>query len=408
MCRKKNLICLFLLSVVDLQRIFKRMPCGGNMSIYKRKKWIQRILLITVLALSVLFLAAVVYWNSMLGLLTRPEEIQSTAPHQETAAEISAPAETIPETTSPEETWPEVISDKAVTNIMLVGQNWREDEPNKLSDTMILCSINRNTRTMTMISILRDLYIDLPAYAGHGPGRNRINVCYALGSSWTGTSQGGMEMLAKCVEQNFGVHVDHTVEVGFDAFSAIIDALGGVKIDVSQEEAAYMTEKVGYIGAVEPGVQTLDGMEALAYARIRKIDSDRQRSVRQRTVISSLLEKCRDLSLIELHRMASAVFPYIITDMTNEEITNYVWEFLPMVKDLQLASVTIPVDNETLPGSMWHKTIDLYGYPSDVVQCNVKLNRNYLLALLLGKGEEKIPAGRFQNRSCNPVESMIK
>ena len=375
---------------------------------YQRKKWIKRILLLSVLVLSGVFLAAVAYWNSMLGLLTRPEETQPTVSQQETLAEASTPVQTIPETTSPEETWPVVVSDKSVTNIMLVGQNWREDEPNKLSDTMILCSINRNTKTMTMISILRDLYIDLPPYAGHGPGRNRINVCYALGSSWTGTSQGGMEMLAKCVEQNFGIHVDHTIEVGFDTFSAIIDAIGGVEIDVSQEEAAYMTEKVGYIGTVEPGLQTLDGMEALAYARIRKIDSDRQRSARQRTVILSILNKCRDLKLMDLHRMAAEVFPLIVTDMTNEEITDYIWELLPMVKELQLQSVVIPVDNETLPGSMWYKTIDLYGYPSDVVQCNVKLNRSYLLALLLGKEWEKIPSGQSKKSSCIMAEPMIK
>lgn len=375
---------------------------------YQRKKWIKRILLLSVLVLSGVFLAAVAYWNSLLGLLTRPEETQPTVSQQETLAEASTPVQTIPETTSPEETWPVVVSDKNVTNIMLVGQNWREDEPNKLSDTMILCSINRNTKTMTMISILRDLYIDLPPYAGHGPGRNRINVCYALGSSWTGTSQGGMEMLAKCVEQNFGIHVDHTIEVGFDTFSAIIDAIGGVEIDVSQEEAAYMTEKVGYIGTVEPGLQTLDGMEALAYARIRKIDSDRQRSARQRTVILSILNKCRDLKLMDLHRMAAEVFPLIVTDMTNEEITNYIWELLPMVKELQLQSVVIPVDNETLPGSMWYKTIDLYGYPSDVVQCNVKLNRSYLLAMLLGKEWEKIPSGQSKKSSCIMAEPMIK
>lgn len=364
--------------------------------------------LAAVLVLSGILVAAAAFWNHMLGLLTRPGEIQPTIAQQEAPAEVTLPAETIPETASPEETWPEVISDKMVTNIMLVGQNWREDEPNKLSDTMILCSLNRNTKTMTMISILRDLYLDLPAYAGHGPGRNRINVCYALGRSWTGTSQGGMEMLAKCVEQNFGIHVDHTVEVGFETFGAIIDALGGVEIDVSREEAAYMTEKVGYIGEVRPGLQTLDGMEALAYARIRKIDSDRQRSARQRTVITSILNKCRELSLMDLYRMAMEVLPLIITDMTNADITNYVWEFLPMLKELQLQSVTIPADNETLPGSMWYKTIDLYGYPSDVVQCNVKLNRNYLLALLLGKEGEKIPYGQIKKGSCNLAEPMIE
>lgn len=320
-------------------------------------------------------IAAVISWNSMLNLIGDAEETVETLSQEELDALLGT---TVPETTTPEDTWPVVESDENITNIMLVGQNWREDEQNKLSDTMILCSINRETKTMTMVSILRDLYIPLPAYAGHGPGRNRINVCYALGSTWKRTSEGGMEMLALCVEQNFGVHVDHTIEVGFETFTAIIDAMGGVEVDVTEEEARYMTEEVGYVGKIQPGLQTLYGSEALAYARIRKIDSDRQRSVRQRTVITSLIDKCRDMGLMDLLALSREILPMIITDMTNQEITNYLWELIPLVKDLKINSITIPVDNETLPNSMWSKTIDLYGYPSSVIECNTKLNGTYL------------------------------
>jgi LCP family protein required for cell wall assembly len=235
---------------------------------------------------------------------------------------------------------------------------------------------------MTMVSFLRDLYVPLPAYAGHGRGANRINVCYALGSSWKRSSLGGMEMLALCIEENFGIHVDHTIEVSFESFPRIIDGFGGVDVDVTEAEAQYMTKHIGYIGDIEPGYQTLDGMEALAYARIRKIDGDRQRAARQRTVITALIDKCRDLNLAEINKAAEYVLPCIITDMTNEEITKYILELLPILKDMELRSLTCPVDNETLPHSTWGKTIDLYGYESYVLECNRSLNGKFLRYML--------------------------
>jgi len=344
-----------------------------------------------VISLAVLLLvglaAGVLYWNRMLNMLGDAEATVPTLSQEEEAALLGTTEATIE--TEPKETWPVVVSDQNITNIMLVGQNWREDEQNKLSDTMILCSINRETQTMTLVSFLRDLYAPLPAYAGHGPGHNRINVCYALGSSWKGNSLGGMEMLALCIEQNFGIHVDHTIEVSLDSFPRIIDGFGGVEINVTEEEAKYMTEKVGYVGDIEPGLQTLDGMEALAYARIRQIDSDRMRSQRQRTVLSALVDKCRDLGMMGFHSAAEYVLPSVVTDMTNEEITNYIWELMPMVKDMKIESLTCPVDNDTLPNSMWGKELVLFGYPSYVVECNLSLNGQYLRNALGIESEEQ-------------------
>lgn len=355
------------------EEIRKDMVTSGS---GKRKKTVK-IICIAILALVLTATGAlVIYWNSMLDMIGTARKTVPTLSQEEVDALLGTTDP--PETTAPEETWPVVVSDQNITNIMLVGQNWREDEQNKLSDTMILCSINRETKTLTMVSFLRDLYIDLPAYAGHGAGRNRINVCYALGSTWKRSSEGGMEMLAKCVEQNFGIPVDHTIEVGFDAFANIIDAMGGVDVNVTEAEAEYITDHVGYAGDMEPGPQTLYGYDALAYARIRAIDGDRQRTARQRLVISSLLNKCRDLSFQELYSLAGAVLPYIITDMTQMEISNYILEFIPMLKDIQIRTYTCPVDNETLPGSYWGKTIDLYGYMSSVIECNTTSNGNFL------------------------------
>ena len=265
-----------------------------------------------------------------------------------------------------------------IVNILLIGQDRREGESRARSDSMILCTFNKQTKQLIMTSFLRDLYVPLPAYAGHSGGRNRINVCYALGSTWKRSSEGGMEMLAKCIEQNFGVHIDHTIEVSFDTFAEIINAMDGVDIILTEEEAQYLTDHVGYVGSFQAGENALMGYDALAYARIRKIDGDRQRAARQRAVVTSLIEKCRNMGLLELHDLATQILPLIITDMTSEEITDYLWELIPMVKDIKLASLTIPVDNETLPHSMWSKNIELYGYQSTVLECNLKLNAEYL------------------------------
>ena len=342
----------------------------------KKLLWISVGILLALALVGII--AATVYCNHMLGLLGKASEHTVPTLSQEELDAILGTEETVPPTTTPEDTWPQVVSDQNITNIMLVGQNYREDEPNKLSDTMLLCSINRETNTLTMVSFLRDLYVPLPAYAGHSGGRNRINVCYALGSTWKRSSEGGMEMLAKCIEQNFGVHVDHTIEVSFDTFAEIINAMDGVDVVLTQEEAEYLTDHVGYVGSFQEGENALMGYDALAYARIRKIDGDRQRAARQRTIVSSLIDKCRKMGLLELHDLATQILPLIITDMTSAEITDYLWELIPMVKDIKLASLTIPVDNETLPHSMWSKTLDLYGYPSSVLECNLTLNAEYL------------------------------
>ena len=351
----------------------------------KAKKVLKWSLISVAVLTAVALIAGGLYWNRMLNLLGDAEAEVPTLSYEEEMALLGTvePTEmTEPTgTTVPEETEPP-LPEKYITNIMLVGQNWREDEQNKLSDTMILCSINRKTKTMTMVSFLRDLYVPLPAYAGHGRGANRINVCYALGSSWKRSSLGGMEMLALCIEENFGIHVDHTIEVSFESFPRIIDGFGGVDVDVTEAEAQYMTKHIGYIGDIEPGYQTLNGMEALAYARIRKIDGDRQRAARQRTVITALIDKCRDLNLAEINQAAEYVLPCIITDMTNEEITKYILELLPILKDMELRSLTCPVDNETLPHSTWGKTIDLYGYESYVLECNRSLNGKFLRYML--------------------------
>ena len=343
----------------------------------KKPKKVWKIILI-VLAVIVLLLALLavglwIYMRSMLGLVN---QVQATDPTFVTT-EDTQPAvtgttegtqgesEATEESTEPEQTWPQVVSTQNVTTFMLVGQDNRAGEDHKLSDSMIMCTINRETKTLTMTSILRDCYVPIPAYAGHKPGQSRINVCYHLGSQWAGSSKGGMEMLALCVEQNFGIPIDHTIEVGFDTFAQVVDLMGGVDIELTEAEANYMTYGIGYgrVGEMEPGYQTLNGVQALAYARIRKIDPDGDfsRSNRQRTIIKSLLAKCVKMNLWDLHKLATQVLPLITTDMTTDEMTNYIWEFLPMLKDLTIVSQRIPLEKSALDGAWSYKGIEVDG-----------------------------------------------
>lgn len=352
----------------------------------KALKIVLIVLAVIVLLLAILAVGVVIYMRSLLGMVKQVGETNPTV--STTAATVpestDATDETAGETPSEtEETWPEIVSTQNVTTFMLVGQDGRYGEESKLSDTMIMCTINRETKTLTMTSILRDCYVPLPAYAGHGAGRNRINVCYNLGYQWTGSSKGGMEMLALCVEQNFGIPIDHTIEVDFVAFEKIIDLLGGVEIELTEAEAKYMTESVGYIGEMEPGLQTLDGLEALAYARIRKIDAngDFSRTNRQRTVINSLLHKCAQMNLWDLHKLATEILPLITTDMTTDEMSNYIFEFLPMLKGLNIVSQQIPLDKEVLsevvPGTWSYNGVTKEGI-GGVMEVNTWSHKKYL------------------------------
>ena len=333
---------------------------------------IAKILTIAALILLGLFVAAVIgigiCWNSLLGQMRTAQQPGNepqtpvVAPFPEATAAVAAPAET---EAAPQPT-------ESITNVLLIGQN------QNLADSMILVSLNRETGCLSMISFLRDLYVTIPAYAGHGADKNRINAAYYWGKRWSGTAEGGMELLRSCIRENFGIPVEHCIAVDFDVFTQVIDILGGVEIDLTEEEARYLTRSVGYVGSFQPGRQTLSGREALAYSRIRKIDSDIQRTSRQRRVLSSLVEKCRSRNLIQLYEVASAVVPMVTTDMTQGQITQYLLELLPMLPRLEIQSTLCPVDNATLPGSCWDKKVKIGGTDCAVIACNAARNQAYL------------------------------
>lgn len=320
----------------------------------KKKSVISKILIGILIVLLLIIGSVVLYINHLMNLVSRPDDVVmptsvTAAPTQELPA--TEAEETTVGTTSPEDTWPEIVSDENITNFMLVGQAAREGEEHLISDTMILVSINRETKTVTLTSLMRDMCLVWPQYTDtlgrpHS-GNNRINMAYNMGYHWTGNKQDSMDVLESIVQHNFGIPVERTVEIDFQMFMDIIDLLGRVEVDVSQEEYDYMLDNANWMEncCVNVGHSELCGYHALCYARIRKIGhGDYDRTERQREVITAVLNNLKEMNILKIHSLFTQILPKITTDMTNAELMNYAWEFIPMLKDLKIQSQRIPFE----------------------------------------------------------------
>jgi LCP family protein required for cell wall assembly len=192
-----------------------------------------------------------------------------------------------------------------------------------------------------------------------------------------------MEMTNICMRDNFGVEVDHNIEIDFESFIRVVDLLGGVKIELTEAEAKYLNEDDLYVTYdVQPGEQRLDGMAALSYARMRKAegdnDSDIKRSARQRLVLEKLLDKVRHLSLADLQSVADTLLPEITTTMTPGDIMNVLTRILPVFKDIQIVGATIPYDK-----TGWGEIIDIYedGIPDSVIKFEAPQQKRLIRAI---------------------------
>ena len=215
-----------------------------------------------------------------------------------------------------------------IVNIMLVGQDAREGESVQRSDTMMLVTFDRKTRTITLTSLMRDQYVKIPGY-----GSTKLNHAYKYG---------GMSLMNKTLSNHFGIEVDGNFEVDFTGFEKIIDRLGGVEIDLTEEEADYLKEK-GFKN-VKVGKNILEGESALWYARLRSIDTDYARAERQRNVMISLFEAYKELSYPQMLSLLHDILPLVRTNMTISEITGYAMQLYPMLTGAEVDTLRIPMD----------------------------------------------------------------
>ena len=346
----------------------QKQPENGKNGKKKGSKGLKIFLIVMAVLLTLILLGVgVVYWFiqdkfSKMNVITLPEDTyvytEATDEYTRPPEMETAPMEETTVATTVETTRPPMSADDIV-NILVVGQASRAGEEGKMADSTMLVSINTYTEEVTVFSILRDSLVQLPAYKGLNGGRNKFTMCYALGYQQGGTA-GAMEMTNICLKDNFGIEVDYNIEVSFDGFIKMIDYLNGVELELTEAEANYLNKDTLYVQrTIEPGVQVLQGMEALSYARMRKAegdaDSDIKRTERQRKLVASLLEKIRYMSLSELNEWVDILLPMVTTTMTPSDVTRLAAKILPMVVDLKMTGHTIPME-----GTGWGDMVDIY------------------------------------------------
>ncbi len=310
-----------------------------------------RIAMIVLCALLAIVLIAMlgvsIYVQKLLDRVNYVQPEQQETMSSEEVSEFLATLETEPEATGPtmdesEIDWgkqdlPPVKPPENIINIMLIGQDARPGQGRSRSDVMVLCTINKKTQTVTLTSFLRDIYVQIPGFES-----SKLTHTYV----W-----GGMELLDETIEQNFGIHIDGNLEVNFERFTQLIDLLGGVDIELRNDEADYINYKLGY-AALCGGKQHLNGEQALWYSRIRYLDPDADisRSNRHRKVLIALIEQFRNADLPTLLNLMEEAMPMITTDMTQEELVTLATELFPMLANINIVSQRLPGETGfTLP-----------------------------------------------------------
>lgn len=325
----------------------KKKETGGKSKTASNKRTLLIVLCVVLAAVLVVLIVGTAYMESWLNLIGREHgsNIMSPSDYEEF---LNAGTETMPsdfegDILNPDDVeWDKhtgsVKDAEHIINIMLIGQDRRPGEGRARSDVMILCSINKLTKELTMTSFMRDMYVPIPGFWD-----DKMNAAYAVG---------GMETLDACLEENFGVHVDGNVEVDFNGFIDVIDLVGGIEMELTAAEAKYLNNELGlqqtsgsFGWNLKEGKNQLTGGQALAYARVRAIgDGDFDRTERQRKVIAALIEKCKDMNLTQLKNLMEEVLPLLTTDLTNREILNYIIDLLPILSNLKVNTQRIPAD----------------------------------------------------------------
>jgi LCP family protein required for cell wall assembly len=221
---------------------------------------------------------------------------------------------------APEEALPDVAEEKERVNILLLGIDQRENDPGPWrTDTMILLSIDPATDSAAMLSIPRDLWTTIPGF-----GESRINTAHLLGDAHDYPG-GGVALAKKTVWHTFGVPVHYYVRINFTGFEKLVDAVGGLTIDVEEpiHDEEYPDGSYGtMVVDIPAGLQQMDGQTALQYARSRHGSDDFDRMARQQAVIMAARDKALslDIPISRIPKLLELAGDTVKTDLTLEEM----------------------------------------------------------------------------------------
>ena len=231
-------------------------------------------------------------------------------------------------------------------NIVLLGIDEAEGYYGR-RDCIIIFSLNQDKNDVKMTSIYRDTYVEVP-----GHGYTKINHAYAYG---------GAALAMSTINRNLDLDITEFATINFEVVKDVVDYVGGVNLDITSAEATQIP------GITSSGTYNLTGEQALAYGRIRKIDTDYKRTERMRTVIEAVFKKVKKMSLSEMNNFVDKILPEIQTNINKTEIT----EMLTKVTSFNIKeSIGWPyeVSGKTING-VW------YGIPKTLKSCVQKLHQ---------------------------------
>ena len=263
--------------------------------------------------------------------------------------------------------------EEGVINILLIGSDSRDNSVAGRSDAMILLSVSDKTKTIHMTSLLRDMYVEIPGHEG-----NRLNAAY---------SYGGAELLMQTVEHNFGIPVNRCAIVNFQAFANLVDTVGGVDLELSNEEVklingylveynqlANRPEGTDYLDPAAAGVIHLNGPQALAYSRNRYIGTDFGRTQRQRKVLGAVIGSLPGAILRDPAALIDGVLSNLTTNLKQHEVFTLslqAWKLLAY----DMVSGSIPLEGT-------YRNANIRGMA--VLEVDLEANQAYLQSALYG------------------------
>ncbi len=227
--------------------------------------------------------------------------------------------------------------------VLLLGTDKRPQEPGpSRSDTMMLAMFDPARKHVSLLSIPRDLWVNVPGY-----GENRINTAYFEGQAY-GLANGGPGLAALTVEYNFGVPIDYWVTVDFQGFVQIINALGGIDVNVPNEIVDYEYPDSNYgtfVLTIPAGQQHMDGERALQYARTRHSTSDFDRARRQQQIILAVRDRVLSPQVLpKLPRLIQACSGAVSTNADSQMVLSLA-SLAPQLQD-------VTVDNRVIDENM--------------------------------------------------------
>lgn len=218
--------------------------------------------------------------------------------------------------------------EKHITNILLLGV----DQIENASDSIMILSLDKDDNTAKLTSIMRDTYV----YFGEGQA-NKINYAYHYG---------GVPLTISKLNELFNLDISKYAKVDFDGFMKIVDTFGGYDVDLTEAQRLEMNKKVGYELVKKSGHVTLTGEQTAIYARIRLVDSDFQRTGRQRNIMLEILQKAKGLPLTSYPSVVSKLTSYVETNLSTAESLDF-GKTLLSIGSGGVKEFRIPIDGTT-------------------------------------------------------------